>query len=330
MNEPLVRSRRAERRHAQPVLQTAQPAERLLFGRHGKSAGLAMSNLSPRGDGDARGIEPRAHRQAGRLGAARRSARNALILALCVASGAAMAQAAPPAQPALPVQPAPPASPAPPAPPAGPGKVYAPGAFDRLELGGAARVLVFQGERDQAFIAGDDEVQKGVEVQLANRQLVIRPAGGWKFWHSDKLFVQVEMRELRQLSISGASDVHAPGPLRADRLKLSISGAGIARLDQLYAHQLTFAISGAGDGQLGGRVDDLALQISGKGKVIADRLQAQRARVNVSGIGNVVLWVTDDLSAHISGIGSVDYFGTPSVQRSVSGMGSINAKGDRK
>jgi hypothetical protein len=77
-------------------------------------------------------------------------------------------------------------------------------------------------------------------------------------------------------------------------------------------------------------VDDLALQISGKGKVIADRLQAQRARVNVSGIGNVVLWVTDDLSAHISGIGSVDYFGTPSVQRSVSGMGSINAKGDRK
>jgi hypothetical protein len=223
-----------------------------------------------------------------------------------------------------------PAPPAPPAPPAGPGKVYAPGAFDRLELGGAARVLVFQGERDQAFIAGDDEVQKGVEVQLANRQLVIRPAGGWKFWHSDKLFVQVEMRELRQLSISGASDVHAPGPLRADRLKLSISGAGIARLDQLYAHQLTFAISGAGDGQLGGRVDDLALQISGKGKVIADRLQAQRARVNVSGIGNVVLWVTDDLSAHISGIGSVDYFGTPSVQRSVSGMGSINAKGDRK
>ncbi|HEY9106681.1 MAG TPA: DUF2807 domain-containing protein, partial [Roseateles sp.] len=89
-------------------------------------------------------------------------------------------------------------------------------------------------------------------------------------------------------------------------------------------------ISGAGEGQLGGKVEDLALQISGKGKVVADRLQANKARVSVSGIGNVMLWVTDDLSAHISGIGSVDYFGRPNVQRSVSGMGTISAKGEKK
>ncbi|MBI3347891.1 MAG: DUF2807 domain-containing protein [Burkholderiales bacterium] len=250
-----------------------------------------------------------------------------LLLSLLAAAGLAQAQTVPPAPPA---PPAPVGQPAPPLPPAGPGRVYAPGDFDRLELAGAARVLLVQGDRDQAFIAGDAEVQKSVEVELVDRQLVIRPAGGWKFWHNGKLFVQVEMRQLRQLSVSGASDVHAPGPLRVDQLKLSISGAGIARLDQLQVRQLTFGISGAGDGQLGGRVDELALQISGKGKVIADRLQARSARVSVSGIGNVVLWVTDDLSAHISGIGSVDYFGNPSVQRSVSGMGTISAKGDKR
>ncbi|MBV8034530.1 head GIN domain-containing protein [Roseateles sp.] len=256
-----------------------------------------------------------------------------LALSLLAATGLAAAQPAPPAAPASPApiaHPAPAARPAPMALPAGPGKVYAPGSFDRLELAGSARVVVVQGDRDQAFIAGDDEAQKGVEVELADRQLVIRPTGGWKIWRNGKLFVQVEMRELRQLSVSGASDVQAPGPLRADQLKLSISGAGNVRLDQLEARQLVFTISGAGDGQLGGRVDDLALQISGKGKVIAERLQAQRARVNVSGLGNVVLWVTDDLSAHISGIGSVDYFGNPSVQRSVSGMGSVNARGEKK
>lgn len=264
-----------------------------------------------------------------------------LLLSLLLAAGLAQAQTPPPAQPAPPASPAPAphaapaphpapmARPVPPMPPE-PGRVYAPGAFDRLELAGAARVVVVQGDRDQCFIAGDDEVQKSVEVELADRQLVIRPSGGWKIWRSGKLFVQVEMRELRQLSVSGASDVQAPGPLRADQLKLSISGAGNVRLDQLQAKQLVFTISGAGDGQLAGRVDDLALQISGKGKVIADRLQAKSARVNVSGLGNVVLWVTDDLGAHISGIGSVDYFGNPSVQRSVSGMGSISARGERR
>lgn len=253
-----------------------------------------------------------------------------LLLTLLAAAGLAQAQTAPPAQPAPPAPVAHPAPPMPPMPPAEPGRLYAPGAFDRLELAGAARVILVQGERDQAFIAGDADVQKNVEVELADRQLVIRPTGGWKFWHSNKLFVQVEMRQLRALSISGASDVQAPGPLRVEQLKLSISGAGLARLEQLQAKQITFTISGAGDGQLGGRVDDLALQISGKGKVIADRLQAKSARVNVSGIGNVLLWVTDDLSAHISGIGSVDYFGNPSVQRSVSGMGSISAKGEKR
>jgi Putative auto-transporter adhesin, head GIN domain len=259
-----------------------------------------------------------------------------LLLPLLLAFGQARAQPspvtspAPPAPPVLAAPAAPPAQPAPPALPAEPGKVYQPGAFDRLELAGAARVVLVQGERDQAFVAGDAEVQKGVAVELRGGQLIIRPAGGWKFWHSDKLFVQVEMRQLRQLSVSGASDLHAPGPLRLDQLKLTISGAGMVRLDQLQARQLVFGISGAGEGQFGGRVEDLSLQISGKGKVIADRLQAQRARVNVGGIGNVLLWVTDDLTAHISGVGSVDYFGNPTVQRSVSGMASISAKGDRR
>lgn len=262
-----------------------------------------------------------------------------LLLTLLAAAGLAQAQTAPPAQPAAPApatqaapvpHPAPLVRPMPPLPPLGPGKVYAPGAFDKLELAGAARVVVVQGDRDQAFIAGDEEMQKNVEVELADRQLIIRPSGGWKIWRSGKLFVQVEMRELRQLSVSGASDVQAPGPIRSDQLKLSISGAGNVRLDQLQAKQLTFTISGAGDGQLCGRVDDLALQISGKGKVMAERLLAQRARVNVSGLGNVVLWVNEDLAAHISGIGSVDYFGNPSVQRSVSGMGSISARGEKR
>lgn len=258
------------------------------------------------------------------------------LLPLLMAAGLAVAQPSPPAAPAapaasaVPASPAPVARPAPPATPAGPGRVYAPGAFDRLELGSAARVVVVQGERDQAFIAGDDEAQKGVEVQLAGRQLVIRPAGGWKIWRSGKLFVQVEVRDLRQLSVSGASDVLVPGPLRTDELLLNISGAGSVRLDQLEARKLVFTISGAGDAQLGGHVDEMALQIHGKGKVIADRLQAQRARVSVGGIGNVVVWVTDDLSAHISGVGSVDYFGRPAVQRSVSGMGSISARGDKR
>jgi len=73
--EPLAQPRRAERGRPWSVLQTALRTVPQLFGRHDKSKGLAVSGLSPRGDGDAFGIKPNAHRQTGRLGAARRSAR---------------------------------------------------------------------------------------------------------------------------------------------------------------------------------------------------------------------------------------------------------------
>lgn len=261
-----------------------------------------------------------------------------VLLALLAAAGLARAQPAPPLAPA---QAAPPAAAAPAAPaalplppvppvPVGPGRLYAPGPFDRLELAGAARVTLYQGERDQAFISGDDDVQKSVEVVLANRQLSIRPVGGWKFWNSARIHVQVEMRQPRQITVSGASDLHAPALLRVEQLRLSISGAGVARLEQVQAQQLAFEVSGSGEGQLGGQVDELLVRISGKGKVLAEQLRAQGARVSVSGIGNVTLWATDHLSANISGVGSIDYFGQPVVQRSVSGMGSISAKGDRR
>jgi len=252
------------------------------------------------------------------------------LLAVWMVGLAALAQAQTSAPTVPPTAPAMPAPPAPPAQPAEPGRVYAPGPFDRLELGGAAQVILVQGDRDQVFIAGDEGVQKSVSVELLDHQLVIRPTGGWKFWSRTRLSMQIEMRQPRQISLSGASDLHAPGLLRAEQLRLSISGAGLARLDRVQAQQLVFDISGAGDGQLGGQVGDLTLRISGKGKVIADQLRAQRARVSISGIGNATVWVTDDLTANISGIGGIDYFGLPQVQRAVSGLGAINGKGDKR
>jgi len=68
MKRPLAQSLAAKRGRAWSVLQTAQPTVQLLLGKHDESSGLAVSGLSPRGDGDACGVEQQAHRQTGRLG----------------------------------------------------------------------------------------------------------------------------------------------------------------------------------------------------------------------------------------------------------------------
>lgn len=211
-----------------------------------------------------------------------------------------------------------------------PGQVYSLGAFERLEVAGSANVKLVQGDKDEIFIVGGSDIQRSVEVSLSGDRLMIKPTGSWKFWNNTRLQIDVEMRTMTQLVLSGASDLHAPGPIKADQLKIHISGAGLARFDELMCDQLGFSISGAGEGQLRGKVRELALNVSGKGKLQAEDLQTQKAGVSISGIGSAALWVMDDLKVGVSGIGSVDYWGKPNLRRSSSGMSSVTGHGEKR
>jgi hypothetical protein len=210
------------------------------------------------------------------------------------------------------------------------GRLYTPGAFDRLEVDGTAQVRLSQGDRDQVFVAGDDDAQRSVDVELNDNRLVLRPSGAWKFWKKGRIQVEVQMRQLRQITLSGASDIQAVGPIKSERLGVAISGAGTVRFDDLNAGALHFDISGAGDAQLAGQVGELALNVSGKGKLMAEQMRAARAQVAISGVGNAQLWVTDRLAVRIAGVGSVNYWGRPEVTRSTSGLGSVNSLGDKR
>ena len=214
-------------------------------------------------------------------------------------------------------------------PPQPEGRTYAPGRFDRIELAGIAQVRLTQGERDQVFVVGDSQVQDSVDVSLSGNRLVIRPQGGWKFWTGPRLQVDIQVRRLHQLVLSGASDLIAQGPVQTDQLLINISGSGLARFDDLQAERLSFVISGAGEGRLRGRVRELQLSVSGKGKLGAGDLRAERALVTVSGVAHATLWATEALRVQASGVGMVEYWGQPEVQRSASGIARLTPLGNK-
>lgn len=210
------------------------------------------------------------------------------------------------------------------------GKVHALGPFDQLEIDGSARIRLVQGERDEVVVAGDTGSQGAVELRLVNSRLRIHAPGDWKFWTTERLQITVQVRKLSRLMLSGTGEVHAPGRFAAEQLAIGISGAGQVRFDELEVDQLRFDISGAGDGQLAGRVDELKLAISGKGKVLAEQLRVGVAVVAISGVATTRLWVTDQLRVAVAGVGQVDYWGEPVVKRSTSGLASINALGPKR
>ncbi len=213
--------------------------------------------------------------------------------------------------------------------PAAEGRAYTPGDFDAIEISGAAHVRFRQGDADAVFVEGDEEAQKALSLEVRGSQLIIRPAGTWKFWNNKRVNVNVTARNLQRVNISGAADLLAAAPVHLARLHISISGSGLARFDQLKAEQLNFHVSGAGDGQMAGQVGELTVSVSGRSEFRGEDLMAQRARVRVSGIAEVKVWAVQELQVSVSGVGTVDHWGSANVQRSASGIARINSRGPK-
>ena len=184
-------------------------------------------------------------------------------------------------------------------------------------------------DRDEVFVPGDERAQSRVDLHVSHGRLTVTLPGSWKFWSGGKALVEVHMRSIGHITVSGAADVLAPGPVSGPRLGVELSGAGLVRLDDLRVGELAFDISGAGEGQLAGQVDRLRLGVSGKGRVTADQLRARSADVSISGVGNAELWVTEALSVDISGTGRVGYWGHPRVQQDIDGFGAVEPRGER-
>jgi len=204
------------------------------------------------------------------------------------------------------------------------------GSFDAIDITGSAVVRITQGAVDQAVVEGGDDAQASVDLVVNRGTLRIAPPGAWKFWNSKRVSVAVTVRNLKRLSVSGAADVTAPGPLRVGSLVVEISGAGLARFDQLQAEELRFSVSGAGDGRMAGTADRLRVRISGHSEFRGEDLRSRFADVSVSGVGDVKLWVTQELAVSISGLGTVDYWGAPTVRRSTSGVATLNDRGPKR
>jgi hypothetical protein len=180
------------------------------------------------------------------------------------------------------------------------------------------------------FVEGDDETQQAVLLEVRGGRLAIHPSGSWKFWNARRLRIDITARDLTRVGIYGAADFRAAGPLQVQRLSVNIAGAGNARFDRLHADQLSFQVSGAGNGDIAGVAKNLDVRIAGHSEFRGENLMTERAKVGISGIGDVKVWATESLAITVAGVGTVDYWGAPNLERRVSGQATINDRGAKR
>lgn len=209
------------------------------------------------------------------------------------------------------------------------GRSYAPGAFDSMAFEGSATVRFVQGERDEVFIEGDEDVQRAITLELNGTRLTLRTTGGWMVWRQgSRARVQVTARELKEVRISGAADFVATETVNTPMLAIDIAGAGLARFEKLHTEELRFTVSGSGDGHFQGTAQRVRLSIAGRGDFFGENLKAERVRIGISGVGKARVWATQELNARVSGIGQVDYWGEPpEVNKRSAGFGRFVDRG---
>ncbi len=194
--------------------------------------------------------------------------------------------------------------------------------FSRVQVKGPVDVVLVQGEREEARVRADDNLEALVMTQVEGDTLTVALKPGASFSTRTDLRVTVHFKQLQALQLSSSGDAKLDR-FKGDKLALELNGSGDLRIGQLEVRELTAQLSGSGDLQLAGSAERQDWSLSGSGDVAARSLSGQKVRARLSGSGDLDLGVCQELDAELSGSGDLAYAGRPVVKSRVSGSGEL-------
>lgn len=172
--------------------------------------------------------------------------------------------------------------------------------FSSLDLTGSNKVTVDVGGRQSVVIHGDSNLIRDVTTRVVAGNLVIGTTGS--FTARSPMSVDVSLPALAAVKLSGNGEISVNG-IDGPRLIVTLSGSGA-----LYAS---------------GTTSQLDVTLSGSGLAQLDNLVARDVRAVVSGSGLIRVAATERLNAAVPGTGAIIYSGNPLVTSSVTGTGSV-------
>lgn len=197
------------------------------------------------------------------------------------------------------------------------------GSFKQVEVSGAAKVLVTQGDKSSVRIECDENLLPYIEVFQEGDKVYVKDKPGFNIDPSGDLLVYVTSPTFSYISASGACDILGQNKITSEDLSLHVSGAGDIKME-VDAPKLAAEVSGSGSINLKGQTKDVELELTGAGHAHCYDLLAENTKVDITGAGSAEVYASVKLKADVSGAGSVNYKGNAQVSQSVSGAGSVN------
>lgn len=193
-------------------------------------------------------------------------------------------------------------------------------AFDEITLASVVDAEVTTGPAAQVELTGDDNLLPLISTKVVGNRLEIRSHENMR--PSRHITAKIVVPALNKLSLSGTGDARLDD-LRTDALVVDVSGTGDVTLNHVDSDALKVDISGTGEVEGTGHARRLDVDVSGTGDLKFARYTVEQARVLLSGTGDVDVTVNQTLEANLNGTGDITYGGNPSVRSKVSGAGDL-------
>lgn len=192
-------------------------------------------------------------------------------------------------------------------------------AFDvYLDQSGTEAVAVSAAEtkyRDEIMV----EVKDGILYVGLKKSM-------WKWKGNKKLKAYISFKTIDRLDISGACDVYVlNGSIKADELKIDLSGASDIKNAKLEVKKLLVEISGASDVSVTGSASQLTVKASGASAFKGSDFISEFCDAHASGASDIRITVNKELSAQASGASDVRYKGD-GVIREIKTSGASNIR----
>jgi hypothetical protein len=199
--------------------------------------------------------------------------------------------------------------------------------FSRVDVRGAIKVNVAQGDVKKVRIESDENLIPYIEITQEGDKLIIKTKDGYNLEPTGDMRVYVTAPLFKSIYVSGACDIIGQNKItNSEEMKLHVSGAGDIKME-VDAPAVDIEVSGSGTVNLKGETKDFDLKLSGAANAHCYDLLAENTKVVISGAGDAEVYASVKLDAHVSGAGVVSYKGDArDINQSVSGAGSVKKK----
>jgi hypothetical protein len=200
--------------------------------------------------------------------------------------------------------------------------------FNAVSVSGSFDVIITQGSTESVKVDAPSEVIGRIITEVEGGVLKIytkRDSNfNWSWGNNKKMIIYVSIKDVNAISLAGSGDVYFKDGIKANSLKLKLTGSGDVS-GKIDVRSVETNISGSGDITVSGRAETSAVSVVGSGDFTGQNLVTNTTSVRVAGSGDARVNASEKIEASVVGSGDIHYTGgAKNISSSKAGSGSVS------